>query len=147
MRLVVSGAAIGTAVLALFAARVSAVPLMLDKTEAVGAARSDAGTGLCGSVVKFVNQPAPLYMISEAVALLDRPSGDPGIVGRVSRLFAKMNFSVGTGSEGDLRAPNFSDEYFPYFQDPGASPMGADDNNIALRLRGYLNVINPTSGQ
>jgi outer membrane exchange protein TraA len=124
----------------------NAVPIYLGKFEAVAEPRKDPGTGLCGSVSKFKNQPAPLVTIEDALGLLDRLPDDPNLVGRVSRLFQTMNFSVGTGSEGDFRAPMYSDDFFPYCQDPMAMPMGNDDSNIAMRIRGYLNVPDTLGG-
>src|SRR5262245_45376315 len=103
-----------------------AAPLTLDKSEAVAEARRDPGTGICGSVTKFNNQPVPLTMIDEAIMLLNKPTGDPNIANRVSRLFQNINFSVGTGSEAGFRAPAFNDDFFPYCQDAMAMPMGQD---------------------
>lgn len=117
-----------------------AAPLTLERTEAVADARRDPGTGICGSVAKFTNPPTPLVTMDEAVAILNKPSGDPAISGRVSRLFQNMNFFVGPGSEADFRAPAFIDDAFPFIQDPAAMPMGQDDNNIVMRLRGYINI-------
>ena len=130
-----------------FAVSASAAPITLDKSEAVADARRDVGSGICGSITKFVNQPSPLVKIDEAVALLNKPMGDPNVVGRVSRLFQNMNFTVGPGSEADFFPPSYNEEAFPYCEDPNANPMGSDDNNIAMRLRGYLNVADAMNGQ
>lgn len=123
-----------------FASTAMAAPLVVDKSEAVADARRDPGTGVCGSISKFANQPTPLVTIDDAIMLMNRPMGDPSIVGRASRLFQNMNFSVGPGSEADFRTPAFNDDAFPYCQDPMANPMGQDDNNLLMRIRGYLNV-------
>jgi OOP family OmpA-OmpF porin len=119
-----------------------AAPITLDKTERAAEARRDPGTGICGSITKFTNQPTPLTMIEQATVILNKANGDSEIAGRVSRLFQNMNFSVGPASEADFKAPAFNDDSFPYCQDPNAMPMGNDDNNIAMRIRGYLNVSN-----
>jgi hypothetical protein len=41
----------------------------------------------------------------------------------------------------------FPDNSFPYCLDPMAMPMGSDDNNIVMRLRGYLNVKDTLGGK
>ena len=123
-----------------------AAPITLDKNDAVAEARRDPGSGICGSVTKFVNQPTPLVAIPEAEALLNKPNGDPNVAGRTARLFQNMNFSVGVGSEADFKPPTFNDDLFPYCLDPMAMPMGTDDNNIAMRIRGYLNITNTMGG-
>lgn len=124
-----------------------AAPIIMNKTEAVSPPRQDVGTGICGSVIKFTNQATPVNTVDEATMLLNRSMGDPNIVGRVSRLISNVNMSIGLGSEADFRAPMFPDEIFPYCNDPGAMPMGSDDNNIAVRIRGYLNVTDTMNGQ
>jgi Cys-rich repeat protein len=123
-----------------FASSADAAPVVLGKSESVANARLDPGTGICGSVSKFANQPTPLVTVEQASMLMNRPMGDPAIIGKVSRLFQNMNFSIGPGSEADFKAPAFNDDAFPYCQDPLANPMGPDDNNLLMRIRGYLNV-------
>src|SRR5215218_5709399 len=81
-----------------FASSAVAAPLVIDNSESVAAARTDPGTGICGTTSKFANQPTPLITIDEAIALANRPMGDPNIVGKNARLFQNMNFSVGSGS-------------------------------------------------
>ena len=123
-----------------FASSAHAAPLTLDKSEAVADARRDPGTGICGSVTKFANQPTPLILIDDAINILNKPQGDPSVIAHISRQFVNMNFSVGPGSEADFTAPAFNDDFFPYCLDQNANPMGQDDNNIAMRIRGYLNI-------
>lgn len=120
-----------------------AEPPVIDKSQAVAEPRRDAGSGICGSVIHFKDQAMPLSMKDKAVDLLNRPSTDPEIMGRTSRIFDNINFRNGQPTAiGDFTAPSFRDEIFPYSAHPMAVPPG-DDKNIALRLRGYLNV--PTS--
>jgi hypothetical protein len=82
-----------------------AEPIYLSKSDAVAPPRTDAGTGLCGAVIKFINQPTPVGTVEDATQLLDRAMDDPNLVGRVSRLFPSVNLSIGLGSEADFRAP------------------------------------------
>jgi outer membrane exchange protein TraA len=124
-----------------------AEPILMNRTEAVSPPRQDPGTGICGSVIKFTHQPTPVGTVDKATALLNRAMGDPNIVGRVSRLFPNINLSIGIGSEADLRAPMFPDDIFPYCNDPASMPMSSDDNNIAARIRGCLNVTDTMNGQ
>src|SRR5688572_12942461 len=124
-----------------------AVPIIMNRTEAVAPPRQESGTGICGSVIKFTNQVTPVSSVEEATMLLNRPMNDPSIVGRVSRLFPNLNLSIGVGSEGDLRAPMFGDAILPYSNDANSMPQCSDDNNIAARIRGYLNVTDTMGGQ
>lgn len=129
------------------AAVADAAALVFDKTDAVAEARRDPGTGICGSVTKFVAPPLPVANVDEATTILNKPITDSNILNRTSRLFAKIDFSVGPGSEGDFTAPAYNGDIFPFCDDPGASPRGADDTNLAMRVRGYFNVTNTNQGQ
>lgn len=114
--------------------------VVLDGTHAVAAPRRDAGTGACGSFVRYKRPAAPLSTRQEAAALLDKPATDPLLLGRTSRLIDRLNFRNATsGSAGDFSGPGTPDEYFPYSQSPQASPAGSD-TDLAARVRGYLNV-------
>lgn len=125
----------------------AAATLSLDASETVAPMAEAVGRGLCGAVTKFNNPPSPLATAAEAIALLNKPDGDASIAARVTRIFSsKMDFSVGTGSEGDFFRAGDPGAAFPYCQDPRAMPTGADNDNIALRLRGYLNISQEMAG-
>jgi outer membrane exchange protein TraA len=116
-------------------------PITLSMANAVAPPRTDPGTGLCGSVIHFVPpNMTPLTMISQAVTLLNLPTTDPSITGRVTTTFTNINFrNSDPSAAGDFTSPNFPDALFPYSLDPNAMPPG-DNDNIAMRIRGYLNV-------
>ena len=113
-------------------------PITLTQANAVAPPRLDPGSGICGSVIHFVPQMAPLDMISQAVALLDLPATDPNIAARVTTTFTNINFrNANPSSTGDFGPPNFTKSLFPFSDDPSAMPPG-DDINFAMRIRGQL---------
>jgi len=123
----------------------SGMPVLLNKSNTVGGPRRDYGTGLCGTVVHF--RKGPINSLSDAVALLDKPPSDREIRARKSAVYGNINFrNSDPGSSGDFTLPIYPDELLPFSADFSAMPPG-DDDNIALRLRGYLNVINPFGSQ
>lgn len=122
-----------------FAQTAHAAPAVIDKSQSVAGPRATAGTGICGSVTHFM-ATQPLVSQAAAVAILNKPTTDPAILGRTARLFDNINFRNGQpNTNGDFTLPNYRDEVFPYSLDPMATPMGTD-SNITLRLRGYFNV-------
>lgn len=123
-----------------------AEPLVIDQTAVRADARRDAGTGLCGTAVHYRPLAMPLSMLSQAAALLDKPATDPGIQGRAAYRVERVNLKNAiAGSEGDFTAPSFPDRSLPFSSDASAMPVG-DDINIAVRLRGYLNVHDTRGG-
>lgn len=124
---------------------VSAAPIELDKSSSVADVRHDPGTGICGSAVHFQAQAQPLTMTSQAAALLDLPFTDASILGHYAGLFDSTNLrNASPGAAGDFTAPAFPDSFIPFSADPAAVPQGMD-TNVALRLRGYVNVQGPRS--
>ena len=122
-----------------FAQTAHAAPPVIDKSQAVAGPRATAGTGICGSATHFM-AAQPLVTQAEAVALLNKSTTDPAILGRTARLFDNINFrNSQLNTSGDFTLPNYRDEFFPFSADMTASPMGTDFN-IAIRLRGYFNV-------
>lgn len=122
-----------------FAGVAAASPPTFDKTQAVAGPRSDAGTGLCGSVTHFL-AAQPLSNKTDAAALADKPSTDSMILDRTSRLFGSINLRNGqSNTAGDFTQPTYPDAVLPYSKDPAAMPMGTD-SNLVVRLRGYLNI-------
>jgi outer membrane exchange protein TraA len=118
----------------------------LTQANAVAPPRLDPGSGICGSVIHYVPQMAPLDMISQAVDLLNLPATDPNIAARVTTTFTNINFrNADPSAAGDFGPPNFTKTLFPFSDDPSAMPPG-DDLNFALRIRGYLNVPNTLNG-
>ncbi len=118
-------------------ARSAQAVLVLDKSQAVAAPRTAAGSGLCGSVTHFT-AAQPLSSQAEAVAILNQPPPTPA--DRTSRLFTNINLRNSQQSAGaDFTGATYPDELFPYSQDPQAMPPG-NDTSFALRLRGYFNV-------
>src|SRR5262249_47799321 len=118
-----------------------AAPVMIDASSRVATVRTDPGTGLCGTVEHFVPPMGlPVGQISDAAALLDKPQNDASNLGRVARVFPTLNFrnTFDNMTSGDFSTPDYVDAIFPYSSGTGM-PAG-DNNNIAVRLRGYLNV-------
>ena len=102
-------------------APVLAVPV-IDKTQSVASPRGTAGTGLCGSVTHFTSAQ-PLVTSDDATAIMNKPTTDPAILGRISRLLDNINFRNGQpNTNGDYTLPNDRDEVFPCL-DPMATPM------------------------
>ena len=117
----------------------AANPPTFDKSQAVSGPRTDAGTGLCGSVTHFL-AAQPLSQKADAAALADKPSTDSMVLDRTSRLFGNINFRNGQpNTAGDFTMPTYPDAILPYSKDAAAMPMGTD-SNLVVRLRGYLNV-------
>lgn len=128
-----------------FAQNAHAVPI-IDKSQAVADARTDPGTGICGSVTHFTAGMSVLSK-ADAEAILNKPTTDTAIIGRVARLFDNINFRNGQkNTNGDFTLPDYRDEVFPYSIDPMSTPMGTD-SNITLRLRGYFNVPSTLAGK
>jgi outer membrane exchange protein TraA len=116
------------------------MPIPLYQSSAAGPVRTDPGSGLCGAAVHFKAQGTPLLQLSQAITLLDSPSGSSAILARSAALVASVNFRNASGSAaGDFTAPTHPVVLFPYSNDPAAQPPG-DDVNLAVRLRGYLNI-------
>src|SRR5262249_30191610 len=113
---------------------------------AAGAARHDPGTGLCGTVVHFKKLGMPLSILSDAVNLIEKMPGDPEILASKIAKFGNINFRSGDpASLGDFTGPSNPDAAFPFSSAGGAMPPG-DDEDIAMRLRGYLNVTDTHGG-
>lgn len=122
-----------------FSGAALANPPSFDKTQAVAGPRSDAGTGLCGTVTHFL-AAQPLSQKADAATLADKPTTDPMVLDRTSRLFSTLNLRNGQpNTGGDFSAPTYPDAVFPYSKDAAAMPMGTD-SNLVVRLRGYLNI-------
>lgn len=128
-----------------------AAPITLDKTNSVADARLDAGSGVCASATQFKTQATPLNTVSDAQMLLDKPATDPAIIGRRSAIFDNLNFRNGnSGAGGDFTIPMYPDTYLPYSANSAAMPPDltpSGDQNIAVRIRGYLNVTDTLGGQ
>ena len=64
------------------------------------------------------------------------------------RLFDTLNLrnSFDAMPSGDFTAPTYGEALFPFSSDQAAMPVG-DNRNIAMRLRGYLNVADNKGGQ
>jgi hypothetical protein len=125
--------------------------LIIDKSQSVGAARRDSGTGACGTFINYRRLGTPPVLPrtrQDAEALLDRPATDTAIKGRVSRLVDRVNFRNGqTGFvEGDFTAPMYPDEFLPFSTSSMAKPPG-DDVDIVMRLRGYFSVPSELAGK
>ena len=119
---------------------------MIDKTQAAAPTRSDPGSGICGSFIHYKDQMSPLSKLDEAITLLNKPMGDANIIDRKSMLLTNINFkNADPSAVGDFAEPNFKDVLFPYSTDPMAMPPG-NNNNIATRIRGYLNVSSNFAG-
>jgi outer membrane protein OmpA-like peptidoglycan-associated protein len=122
-----------------------AAPVTLDKSQAVGDARRDLGTGVCGTAINYKNMR--LNEITEAVDLLNAPKTDMRIIGRTSVLFDNINFRNNyAGSSGEFTSPDAFDAWLPYSSAPMSMPQG-NDFNIAFRMRGYLNITSTNGGQ
>jgi outer membrane exchange protein TraA len=123
--------------------------VLIDKGQAVAAARRDVGTGACGSFIQYKSQGAPPQSRQDAEALLNKPASDTmAIERRLSRLVERVNLRNGqTGFvEGDFTGAMNVDQYFPYSASPMADP-GGRDVEIAMRLRGYFNVSSELAGK
>jgi outer membrane exchange protein TraA len=117
----------------------AANPITFTKSQAAAGPRSDVGTGLCGSATHFL-ATQPLNNRAEAVAILDKPTTDPAVLERATRIFGNLNLRNGqTNAAGDFTQPAAPDALLPFSKDAAALPMGTD-SNIAFRLRGYFNV-------
>lgn len=134
-------------IMSLFATMAAlAAPPVIDGRQAVAGARTSPGTGLCGTVTHFMSAQ-PVSSHADAVALMNKPTTDPAILGRTAQVFGNINFRNGQpNTNGDYTLPSYRDEVFPYSLDPMATPMGTD-SNIVLRLRGYFNVPATLSGK
>ena len=122
-----------------FAQNAHAVPI-IDKSQAAAEARTDPGTGICGSITHFT-AGQPLVKQSEAEALLNKPTTDPAILGRTARLFDNINFRNGQpNTNGDFTLPNYRDEVFPYSMDPKWRRPWVPTRTSPCDLRGYFNV-------
>lgn len=134
-----------------FTSLAQAAPITLDKTNSVADARRDPGTGVCGSIIHFKTQMAPVNTVPDASTLLNKPASDPAITGRKSTIFDNLNFrNNDPSSGGDFTIPMYIDSYLPYSANNAAMPPDFDpitgDSNIAMRVRGYLNVTNTLGG-
>lgn len=126
--------------------RALAAPITVSASGAAAQARSDVGGGVCGTAVLFKTQATPLAQLSDAMALLNKAPNDANILDRRSRIFGNLNFrNSDLLAIGDFTAPDAADALFPYSNSASADPPGID-TNIALRLRGYLNIKDNLSG-
>ncbi len=124
---------------AALASTAAANPITFTKAQAVGGPRTDVGTGLCGSATHFL-ATQPLNTKADAVAILDKPTTDPMVLERTTRVFGNLNLrNSQLNTAGDFTGPAAPDALLPYSKDQTAMPPGTD-SNIALRLRGYFNV-------
>lgn len=132
---------------AAMAGAAEAAPLSFDKSEAVADARRDLGTGICGSVTNF-NSPK-VASIPEATMVLNLPRTDARVAGREAKLFDNINLRMTASpqSAGEFTEPMSFDADVPFGNGPGSMPMSLSGANIAMRLRGYLNVTSTNGGQ
>jgi outer membrane exchange protein TraA len=105
----------------------------------VATARQDIGDGLCATTVHVKapsNGAAPFSSVNDALAVLDRTSTTLTEDRRVHDVYSLVNFR----NNYPLDHCDFSNPLlFPFSDNAGAAPAG-DDDNFAMRLRGYLNV-------
>lgn len=117
--------------------------IVIDSSDAVAAARTDPGTGICASTVHLL--AGSFTTPDDAIGVLDNKSG-PNVDQNPpppSRLYEKVNLrNTDDNSRGDFSGANWPDELMSY----STLPDG-DGFRIAIRVRGYFNVSKTLAGK
>lgn len=116
-----------------------AVPVSIPTETAVAPLRTDLGDGVCITAVHAQDPPQfqiAFNSIEDALGLLNQSSTRLVRDGLVSNVFPFVNFANGDpvalgDFEGDLS--------FPFSRSAGSTPQN-NDRNMAVRVRGYLNI-------
>jgi hypothetical protein len=117
------------------AAHADAAKVVISGSLASGNPRRDAGQGLCASAV-HLNAANLLTSVQAATYFLSQPVGMSNVDDKLTRAIPLLHFSNGAaGSESDFASP------LPLpFSALAAAPNPSDGQNIAMRVRGYLNI-------
>lgn len=117
----------------------AAAPIAVPSDVAVAPVRTDVGDGVCVNAV-HVQDPANFQIafnnVDDALGLLNQTSTRLVRDGVVSNVFPFLNFAngdpvAGGDFDGDLS--------FPFSRNAGSTPQN-NDRNLAVRVRGYLNI-------
>lgn len=123
---------------ALLSLHVDAAPVVIPPDRAAAPPRTDPGSGVCATAV-HLSADGILTGVDVARFYLTRPPGAEGVDGRITTRYATVQLRNGadgaqTDHEGALP--------LPFSSVPGA-PSAGNDRNIALRVRGYVNITRP----
>lgn len=112
-----------------------AAPVVIGPAQAAAAAKTVAGTGPCATAV-HLSSFNTLTNPGVAAFYVSQSSGSSSIDGKISLAINAVNFR-----NGDPKTvTDFSGaQPLPFSSLPGAAKQG-NDQNIAMRVRGYLNV-------
>ena len=116
----------------------AAVPIVVTAAQAAAAAKSEAGTGVCVTAV-HLSSFNTLTDPTVAGFYVGQPVGMSNVDGKISLPVSTVNFHNGDPKAiADFANP----QPLPFSSLAGAARPG-NDQNIALRARGYLNVQSP----
>ncbi|HNN94387.1 MAG TPA: thrombospondin type 3 repeat-containing protein [Pseudomonadota bacterium] len=121
--------------LALWAAPGLAAPVAIPSQSAVAIPRRDVGSGLCANAVHLTMSNA-LTSVDAARAYLSPSAGMTNIDDRLTTRLAYLNFINNVdNARSDLPNP----EPLP-FSPVASAQKPSDGQNVAMRLRGYMNI-------
>ncbi len=121
--------------LSLWAVSSSAAPVQIPAASSAANPRRDLGGGLCGSAV-HLTLPGVLTSVDAARAFLSPAAGMANIDDRLTTRFAYLNF---INSVDNARSDIANPEPLP-FSPLSSAQKPSDGQNIAMRLRGYMNI-------
>lgn len=117
------------------AAHAEAAPVVIGGSQASGNPRRDSGQGLCTSAV-HLNAANMLTNVSAATFYLSQPVGMNNVDNKLTRPVPMVHFTNGAATaSSDFASP----QLLP-FSAFTAAPSPSDGQNLAMRVRGYINV-------
>lgn len=117
------------------AAHADAAPVVIRGSQASGNPRRDSGQGLCSSAV-HLNAANMLSNVSAATFFLSQPVGMNNVDDKLTRAVPMVNFT----NDDSGASSDFSSPLLLPFSSRAAAPNPNDGQNIAMRVRGYINI-------
>ncbi|MDW8283186.1 MAG: thrombospondin type 3 repeat-containing protein [Myxococcales bacterium] len=118
--------------------RAAAAPIDIEANRASAPPRSDQGHGICTTAV-HLNQDDLLTGVEVAEAYLAQSVGMNRVDGKVSFPYATIDFRNSAPTAGGDYPDN---RPLPFTALPGTPQVG-NERNIAMRVRGYINIYRP----
>lgn len=132
--------ALGFLAAALLPCQAQAAPLVIGPAQAAAPAKSGAGGGACATAV-HLSSFNTLTNPGVAAFYVSQSSGTSSIDGKISFTIGGVNFRNGDSKT----VTDFSGAQPLPFSSLAGAPRQGNDQNIAMRVRGYLNVRSPAS--
>ena len=115
--------------------RAAAVPIVIPANRVASALRTDAPTGICTTSVHVTNDAA-LTRVTDAALYLDQAVGQSIVDDKITFRYNTFNFhNSDPAAVTDFPSP----AALPFTNQQGTPKLG-NDKDIAMRVRGYVNI-------